>query len=82
MPAFSELGQRTHLILLMNEKLRETLEAHHITTIIAHQKKNLTEALSFYRRQLVSNEIEGIVINFGDEILKWKGLICTNITSV
>ena len=58
----------------MNEKLRETLEAHHITTIIAHQKKNLTEALSFYRRQLVSNEIEGIVINFGDEILKWKGL--------
>ena len=72
--AFSELGQRTHLILLMNDKLRETLEAHHITTIIAHQKKNLTEALSFYRRQLVSNEIEGIVINFGDEILKWKGL--------
>merc|ERR1712218_235159 len=58
----------------MNDKLRETLEAHHITTIIAHQKKNLTEALSFYRRQLVSNEIEGIVVNFGDEILKWKGL--------
>ena len=72
--AFSELAQRTHLILLMNDKLRETLEAHHITTIIAQQKKILTEALSFYQRQLMSNEIEGIVINFGEEILKWKGL--------
>merc|ERR1712051_503204 len=72
--SFSELTERSHLILLMNDKLRETLETHQITTIVAHEKKSLTEALSFYQQKLISNEIEGIVIIFEHEILKWKGL--------
>ena len=72
--SFNELIERSHLIILMNEKLRETLETHQITTVVAQEKKTLTQALSFYQQKLVSNEIEGIVLSFGGEILKWKGL--------
>ena len=62
------------MIILMNNKLRETLETHQITTVVAQEKKTLMEVLSFYEQKLVSDKIEGVVINFGNEILKWKGL--------
>ena len=71
---FSEESGRSHLVLLMNDKLREVLATHQITPVVAQEKKTLKDVLSFYEEKLVSDEIEGVVINFGNEILKWKGL--------
>lgn len=34
----------------------------------------LKEVIYSFKDRLLKNEIEGIVVNFGNEILKWKGL--------
>lgn len=70
----NDLTEKLHLVLLMNEKLSELLRAHGFTDVVKHEKMKLLEALSMYRDKLMNNAIEGVVINFGEEILKWKGL--------
>ena len=65
---------RSHLILPMSDFLKRFLNEHKVINLIQHQQTTLSEAVEIYKDQLLSNKLEGIVINFGTEILKWKGL--------
>lgn len=70
----NDLSEKLHFVLLMNEKLADLLQAHGFKDVVKHEKMKLVEVLSTYRDKLMNNAIEGVVINFGVEILKWKGL--------
>jgi len=70
----NDLTEKIHLVLLMNEKLSDLLRVHGFKDVVNHEKMNLLEALSTFSVKLLNNAIEGVVINFGEEILKWKGL--------
>ena len=70
----NDLVNRSYIVLLMNNKLCSLLSEHSVENIIVHQKMDLAAGLELYCEKLVINALEGIVVNFGDEILKWKGL--------
>ena len=70
----NDLTDKDYIILLMNDKLKAFLSQHNIENVIPHEKMCLTQGLELYCEKLLSNSLEGIVINFGNEILKWKGL--------
>lgn len=70
----NELTGRTHLVVLMNATFQKLLQQFGFEKIVKHIQSGLLEAVNFNVDKLVKNKIEGIVINFGDEILKWKGL--------
>ena len=67
-------SSRCHLVLLMNDTFKGLLMEHDIDCLIHHQQLSLLEILNHYCQKLTSNCMEGIVVNFGTEILKWKGL--------
>lgn len=67
-------SSRCHLVLLMNDTFEGLLMEHDIDGVIHHEQMSLLEILSHYCPKLTSNCMEGIVVNFGTEILKWKGL--------
>ena len=58
----------------MNNHLNQVLCDHGISNVIQHHQMSLVDALNKYSGKLLVNSIEGIVINFGNEIFKWKGL--------
>ena len=58
----------------MNSELHKVLLEHNIRNTIDHYQVSLIEALNRYEKSLITGSLEGIVINFGTEILKWKGL--------
>lgn len=62
------------MVLLMNKELQNVLLEHNINNTIDHYQITLSEALSRYEKSLITGSLEGIVINFGNEIFKWKGL--------
>ena len=70
----NENSSRCHLVLIMNDTLKGLLMEHDIDGVIHHEQLSLPEILSHYCQKLISNCMEGIVVNFGTEILKWKGL--------
>jgi len=67
-------SSRCHLVLLMNDTLKGLLMEHDIDCLIHHEQLSLLEILSHFCQKLTSNCMEGIVVNFGTEIFKWKGL--------
>ena len=58
----------------MNGHLYNLLEEHGLEHVVKHREVTLQEVIDLYLDKLLNNEIEGIVINFGEEILKWKGM--------
>ena len=70
----NENSCRCHLVLLMNDTLKGLLMENDIDGVIHHEQLSLPEILSHYCQKLTANCMEGIVVNFGTEILKWKGL--------
>jgi len=70
----SGLEHTCDLIVLMNSELHKVLLEHNIRNTIDHYQVSLIEALNRYEKSLITGSLEGIVINFGTEILKWKGL--------
>ena len=69
----NDINSRCHLVILMNEALKGLLIEHDIK-VIHHEQLSLLEILKHYRQKLISSSMEGVVVNFGNEILKWKGL--------
>ena len=70
----NDVISRCHLVLLMNDTLKGLLTEHDIDCLIHHEQLSLLEIFRRYCQKLTSNCMEGIVVNFGSEILKWKGL--------
>jgi len=70
----NELTEKNHLVLLMNECLAIVLQKLGLENIIEYKIMTLKEVVTSFKDKLLKNEIEGIVVNFGNEILKWKGL--------
>jgi len=69
----NERTGRSYLILLMNHVFSNLLASYGIQ-IVQHKEMSLKQCIQSYREKLMENEIEGIVLNFGDVIVKWKGL--------
>lgn len=69
----NEQTGRSYLILLMNHVFSNLLASYGIQ-VIKHEEMSLKQCIQSYGEKLMENEIEGIVINFGDVIVKWKGL--------
>jgi len=70
----NEFTEKSHLVILMNGNFAEALNICGFENVISHKAMTLNETLDVFTKILMKNEIEGIVVNFGDEILKWKGL--------
>ena len=70
----NELTNNCHLVILMNSYFKQMLYVHDIINVISHEQLSLHQILEVFQHKLMSNAVEGIVVNFGDEILKWKGL--------
>lgn len=70
---FDDTG-RSHFVLLMNDKLEQTLKSCGFSKISKYTPMSLHQMIDTYLPKLLKSEIEGIVVNFGTEIVKWKGI--------
>ena len=70
----NDLTDKSHLVILMNDHFANVLNEHKLGKVIEHKTMTLNEIVDSFKDQMLKNEIEGVVVNFGDEILKWKGL--------
>ena len=67
-----ELSSYCNFVLPMNDKLYQLLSKCNFELVMKHQKIKLIDAVTDYADKLKTGTIEGIVINFGEEIMKWK----------
>jgi len=70
----NDLTDKSHLVILMNSYFATVLKEHNLGKVIEHETMTLFEIVNSFKDHMLKNKIEGIVVNFGNEILKWKGL--------
>merc|ERR1719300_820594 len=69
-----EYTGRNYFIIFMNTNFCKLLIDFGFSKVIPHEQMTVKNALNIYLPKLLNDKIEGIVMNFGDEILKWKGV--------
>jgi len=70
----NDITDRSHLVILMNDHFAKVVKELDLGKVIDHKRMTLMQIVDSFKDQMLKNELEGIVVNFGDEILKWKGL--------
>ena len=71
--SLAENGQKM-AALFLNHTLKKLLkECGFEKEVVEQSEVSFPDLAKLYGNMLVTGEIEGVVINFGDEVLKWKG---------
>ena len=74
-------GQGFHIIsknnstffIAMSPKLKSLLAAHNIGPIVEQKEMVFSEIAPTYKKALMEQRMEGVIVSFGPELVKWKG---------
>jgi len=59
--------------IAMSPELKRLLVAHHIGPIVEQKEMVFSEIAPTYKKPLLDKKMEGVVVSFGLELVKWKG---------
>ena len=74
-------GQGFHIIsktnstffIAMSPKLKSLLVAHNIGPIVEQKEMAFSEIAPTFKKSLLEQRMEGVIVSFGLELVKWKG---------
>ena len=74
-------GQGFHIIsktnstffIAMSPKLKSLLTAHNIGPMVEQKEMVFSEIAPTYKKALMEQRMEGVIVSFGPELVKWKG---------